>query len=139
MRLSIGSSEPKWKKPRFSLSTRSLVCTEACSAALAVSVVMVRSSHVLRLASSSGLSLSRPAALNCSAVIACSIGGCAAVDCAKTGSVQPSSRVNTSRIDERMVCSSGREARSEEHTYELQALMRSSYDVICLKKKNSLE
>src|SRR3546814_1534312 len=28
------------------------------------------------------------------------------------------------------------EARSEEHTSELQSLMRSSYDVFCLKKKN---
>src|SRR3546814_8123094 len=27
--------------------------------------------------------------------------------------------------------------RSEEHTYELQSLMRISYDVFCLKKKNS--
>src|SRR3546814_3298553 len=27
-------------------------------------------------------------------------------------------------------------ARSEEHTYELQSLMRSSYAVFCLKKKN---
>src|SRR3546814_623060 len=30
----------------------------------------------------------------------------------------------------------GREARSEEHTSELQSLMRSSYAVFCLKKKN---
>src|SRR3546814_1997925 len=29
------------------------------------------------------------------------------------------------------------EERSEEHTYELQSLMRSSYAVICLKKKKS--
>src|SRR3546814_1738704 len=28
-------------------------------------------------------------------------------------------------------------ARSEEHTSELQSLMRSSYDVFCLKKKNN--
>src|SRR3546814_9390409 len=27
--------------------------------------------------------------------------------------------------------------RSEEHTYELQSLMRISYDVFCLKKKNT--
>src|SRR3546814_3403236 len=27
--------------------------------------------------------------------------------------------------------------RSEEHTSELQALMRTSYDVVCLKKKNN--
>src|SRR3546814_4585542 len=30
----------------------------------------------------------------------------------------------------------GREARSEEHTYELQSLMRISYAVFCLKQKN---
>src|SRR3546814_2349468 len=29
------------------------------------------------------------------------------------------------------------DTRSEEHTYELQALMRTSYDVVCLKKKKS--
>src|SRR3546814_5330551 len=31
----------------------------------------------------------------------------------------------------------GRVVRSEEHTSELQSLMRSSYAVFCLKKKNS--
>src|SRR3546814_298704 len=30
-----------------------------------------------------------------------------------------------------------RESRSEEHTSELQSLMRNSYDVCCLKKKNN--
>src|SRR3546814_2649130 len=30
-----------------------------------------------------------------------------------------------------------RSARSEEHTSELQSLMRNSYDVFCLKKKNT--
>src|SRR3546814_6322582 len=30
----------------------------------------------------------------------------------------------------------GRKLRSEEHTSELQSLMRISYDVFCLKKKN---
>src|SRR3546814_9605265 len=29
--------------------------------------------------------------------------------------------------------------RSEEHTYELQSLMRTSYAVLCLKKKNNTE
>src|SRR3546814_1361441 len=33
-------------------------------------------------------------------------------------------------------CPSGRECRSEEHTSELQSLMRISYAVFCLKKKN---
>src|SRR3546814_4028470 len=32
---------------------------------------------------------------------------------------------------------SGAPARSEEHTSELQSLMRISYDVFCLKKKNT--
>src|SRR3546814_2931417 len=32
-----------------------------------------------------------------------------------------------------------REMRSEEHTSELQSLMRSSYAVFCLKKKNTTE
>src|SRR3546814_10543643 len=32
-----------------------------------------------------------------------------------------------------------RPERSEEHTSELQSLMRNSYDVFCLKKKNKLQ
>src|SRR3546814_3424779 len=32
----------------------------------------------------------------------------------------------------------GQRARSEEHTSELQSLMRISYDVFCLKKKNTI-
>src|SRR3546814_2665442 len=35
--------------------------------------------------------------------------------------------------------SQGREPRSEEHTSELQSLMRISYAVFCLKKKNNKE
>src|SRR3546814_4471572 len=34
-------------------------------------------------------------------------------------------------------CHAGIEARSEEHTSELQSLMRISYAVFCLKKKNN--
>src|SRR3546814_9306002 len=34
---------------------------------------------------------------------------------------------------------SGQQARSEEHTSELQSLMRNSYAVFCLKKKNKQE
>src|SRR3546814_5424275 len=34
-----------------------------------------------------------------------------------------------------MVCPAGPDARSEEHTSELQSLMRISYAVFCLKKK----
>src|SRR3546814_4401342 len=33
------------------------------------------------------------------------------------------------------ICNSGRASRSEEHTSELQSLMRISYAVFCLKKK----
>src|SRR3546814_6330463 len=35
------------------------------------------------------------------------------------------------------ICRQGRRKRSEEHTSELQSLMRISYAVFCLKKKNS--
>src|SRR3546814_2942743 len=35
-------------------------------------------------------------------------------------------------------CRRGAGARSEEHTSELQSLMRSSYDVFCLKKKKHM-
>src|SRR3546814_1824549 len=38
---------------------------------------------------------------------------------------------------DRHLVDEGRAERSEEHTYELQSLMRSSYDVFCLKKKNT--
>src|SRR3546814_7606716 len=34
------------------------------------------------------------------------------------------------------MCSSRSASRSEEHTSELQSLMRTSYDVFCLKKKH---
>src|SRR3546814_8684575 len=37
--------------------------------------------------------------------------------------------------DETLLVQSGKPVRSEEHTSELQALMRTSYDVFCLKKK----
>src|SRR3546814_6923142 len=36
-----------------------------------------------------------------------------------------------------MVCI-GHDGRSEEHTYELQPLLRTSYDVFCLKKKKKI-
>src|SRR3546814_439059 len=36
-------------------------------------------------------------------------------------------------------CKSGQAARSEEHTSELQSLMRNSYAVFCLKKKKKLQ
>src|SRR3546814_5324553 len=40
-------------------------------------------------------------------------------------------------LKERSSASTSREQRSEEHTYELQSLMRTSYAVFCLKKKNT--
>src|SRR3546814_1453438 len=45
------------------------------------------------------------------------------------GRVWAKSRIRQRRCDWRRTC------RSEEHTYELQSLMRSSYAVSCLKKK----
>src|SRR3546814_10210463 len=39
-------------------------------------------------------------------------------------------------VDEGLVALGGLGARSEEHTSELQSLMRISYAVFCLKKKN---
>src|SRR3546814_10063499 len=44
-------------------------------------------------------------------------------------------RTTTAHIRRSHCRSSGREARSEEHTSELQSLMRISYAVFCLKKK----
>src|SRR3546814_7138150 len=39
-------------------------------------------------------------------------------------------------LDVTQLCATGRSPRSEEHTSELQSLMRISYAVFCLKKKN---
>src|SRR3546814_7620730 len=44
-------------------------------------------------------------------------------------------RLVAQRIDDTRVEHRGRPARSEEHTSELQSLMRISYAVFCLKKK----
>src|SRR3546814_9952322 len=41
------------------------------------------------------------------------------------------------RVQCQIECSNGSE-RSEEHTSELQSLMRTSYAVFCLKKKNNI-
>src|SRR3546814_4509750 len=41
------------------------------------------------------------------------------------------------RFGERLALLQGHDARSEEHTSELQSLMRISYAVFCLKKKNT--
>src|SRR3546814_4786110 len=42
-----------------------------------------------------------------------------------------------SRESQRVIRAGAREARSEEHTSELQSLMRISYAVFCLKKKKN--
>src|SRR3546814_10175766 len=44
--------------------------------------------------------------------------------------------VDQRQDDGRRQCLAGRRNRSEEHTSELQSLMRISYAVFCLKKKN---
>src|SRR3546814_4923420 len=52
-----------------------------------------------------------------------------------------SSRSSSSRIEAQNACASGvrlRPERSEEHTSELQSLMRISYAVFCLKKKTHI-
>src|SRR3546814_8895398 len=46
---------------------------------------------------------------------------------------------NVCDIDSRMPYPQVLEARSEEHTSELQSLMRISYAVFCLKKKKTLQ
>src|SRR3546814_5205246 len=50
--------------------------------------------------------------------------------------VTPSTDDSTSGSRRASPCSSGALVRSEEHTSELQSLMRISYAVFCLKKKN---
>src|SRR3546814_7078217 len=48
-------------------------------------------------------------------------------------------RSTTVRLSIAGALSRSRQGRSEEHTSELQSLMRTSYAVFCLKKKNSIE
>src|SRR3546814_694962 len=50
----------------------------------------------------------------------------------------PAGASDTAALDAvfEVLCRAGRDARSEEHTSELQSLMRISYAVFCLKKKN---
>src|SRR3546814_1018690 len=48
----------------------------------------------------------------------------------------PAAWYKANRIPAPMFVSEAEEARSEEHTSELQSLMRNSYAVFCLKKKN---
>src|SRR3546814_2084453 len=52
---------------------------------------------------------------------------------------EPAQRFERAELMRRQVAA-GRtlEDRSEEHTSELQSLMRISYDVVCLKKKNEI-
>src|SRR3546814_5184882 len=51
------------------------------------------------------------------------------------GRLCPSARRRRQRLDDRAACR--RQRRSEEHTSELQSLMRISYAVFCLKKKKN--
>src|SRR3546814_9781179 len=53
-------------------------------------------------------------------------------------SLRPSSRASTCACTETSSAETGSSARSEEHTSELQSLMRISYAVFCLKKKNQI-
>src|SRR3546814_5346817 len=46
--------------------------------------------------------------------------------------------VNAYVLNDRVVWSGPREGRSEEHTSELQSIMRNSYAVFCLKKKKNI-
>src|SRR3546814_10214354 len=47
------------------------------------------------------------------------------------------SRSDTDHVSPTVPCPSFGDVRSEEHTSELQSLMRNSYAVFCLKKKNN--
>src|SRR3546814_6910426 len=49
----------------------------------------------------------------------------------------PVCRPELANLKERHVYAKPRGIRSEEHTYELQSLMRTSYAVICLKQKKN--
>src|SRR3546814_3864993 len=65
-------------------------------------------------------------------------GGCGR---SRSAAVAPHGRLRTgsgpgSRRRARTASAVGRRSRSEEHTSELQSLMRISYAVFCLKKKN---
>src|SRR3546814_2254454 len=52
------------------------------------------------------------------------------------GPADPVRRIGRRHDTGRIVAGDRRHARSEEHTSELQSLMRISYAVFCLKKKN---
>src|SRR3546814_6285621 len=52
------------------------------------------------------------------------------------GAVQASKKRQASDVSAARAAKAARRARSEEHTSELQSLMRISYAVFCLKKKN---
>src|SRR3546814_4257614 len=49
---------------------------------------------------------------------------------------EPADRHRPDRDDVSAACEGALRRRTEEHTYELQSLMRNSYAVFCLKKKN---
>src|SRR3546814_4540959 len=60
------------------------------------------------------------------------------VDCYGAAAVFPSSAARQVSTIRSTVCSGPRAARSEEHTSELQSLMRISYAVFCLQKKTKI-
>src|SRR3546814_16584928 len=55
----------------------------------------------------------------------------------RSGTVDDPFEARAGEVDEVLVIDAGWARRSEEHTSELQSLMRISYAVFCLKKKNS--
>src|SRR3546814_5163064 len=56
--------------------------------------------------------------------------------CARSGRSSVSVKKKRSALTMLFIVGTGTPARSEEHTSELQSLMRISYAVFCLKKKN---
>src|SRR3546814_10862901 len=68
------------------------------------------------------------------------LGGCAVGRIARSAAPQAAELgkdgLQESQFQRRGACSRARTGRSEEHTSELQSLMRISYAVFCLKKKN---
>src|SRR3546814_2896707 len=63
---------------------------------------------------------------------------CRAVDAARAQAARDRRRPVPRRRNERQRDRGARLSRSEEHTSELQSLMRTSYAVFCLKQKNLL-
>src|SRR3546814_725224 len=77
--------------------------------------------------------------LNCAACAPCTLEGSVNGACPLTASAEPV-KLNQATRDQvaAVMLQTGTPERSEEHTSELQSLMRISYAVFCLKKKNNL-